>query len=310
MKALVTGGAGLIGTHLTKKLLGLGYEVVAVDNLSTGSKENIQEFLTNPKFTFINHDIIRPFSKAVGRQLSAVSEIYHLACPTGVPNIKTLGEEMLLTSSLGTKNVLELGRLMGSKVLFTSSSEVYGDPEFFPQKENYSGNVDPTGFRSPYEEGKRFSETLSLLYHQKYALPVKIVRMFNTYGPTKTNDTRVTSRFLRQALLGSPITVYGSGKQTRTFCYVSDTVEGLITVMKKGKDGEVYNIGSDKEISVISLANLLIRLTGSKSKIKLLKHPFPDHARRKPDLLKIKKLGWRQKVSLEEGLKRTIKGES
>lgn len=310
MKALVTGGAGLIGSHLTKKLLSLGYKVVAVDNFSTGSKENIQEFLNNPKFTFIRHDITRPMPKSISNKPKAIGEIYHLACPTGVPNIKTLGEEMLLTSSLGTKNVLELGRLTGSKVIFTSSSEVYGDPKVFPQKETYTGNVDPIGFRSPYEEGKRFAETLSLLYSKKYQLPVKIVRMFNTYGPTKTNDTRVITQFLRQALSDSPVTIYGTGKQTRTFCYVSDTVEGLITVMKKGKAGEVYNIGSDKEISVISLANLLIRLTNSKSKVKFMPSPFPDHKRRLPDLRKIKKLGWRQKVSLAEGLKRTIKGES
>lgn len=308
MKALVTGGAGLIGTHLTKKLLDLGYEVVSVDNLVTGSKENIQEFLTNLKFTFINHDVIRPFPKTIERKLAATDEIYHLACPTGVPNIKTLGEEMLLTCSLGTENILELGRLMGSKVLFTSSSEVYGDPKVFPQKENYSGNVDPVGFRSPYEEGKRFAETICFLYSQKFKLPIKIVRVFNTYGPTKTKDTRVISQFLRQALLGSPITIYGTGKQTRTFCYVSDTVESLILVMKKGKDGEIYNLGSDKEIKISDLASLILRITKSKSKIKFMPSPFPDHKRRLPDLTKITKLGWRQKISLEEGIKRTMKG--
>lgn len=310
MKALVTGGAGLIGSHLTKKLLSLGYEVVAVDNFSTGSKENIQEFLNNPKFTFIRHDITRPLPKSISNKPKAIGEIYHLACPTGVPNIKTLGEEMLLTSSLGTKNVLELGKLTGSKVIFTSSSEVYGDPEVSPQKETYTGNVDPIGFRSPYEEGKRFSETLSYLYYQKYKLPVKIVRLFNTYGPTKTKDTRVVSQFLRQALSSSPLTIFGTGKQTRTFCYVSDTVEELILVMKKGKDGEVYNLGSDKEITISDLASLIKRLTKSKSKIKFISSPFPDHKRRLPDLTKITKLGWRQKISLAEGLKRTMRGEN
>lgn len=310
MKVLVTGGAGLIGWHLTGKLLDLGYEVISVDNFSTGVKENIKPFLGLEKFTFKTLDITsQSFQKEISK-FGNFDEIYHLACPTGVPNIKTLGEEMLLTSSLGTKNVLELGRLTGSKVVFTSSSEAYGDPELFPQSESYPGNVDPVGFRSPYEEGKRFAEALCMQYFRKYRLPVKIVRLFNTYGPNKASDTRVVSQFIREALSGSPLTIYGSGKQTRTFCYVSDTVDGLILVMKKGKAGEVYNIGSDKEIPIIDLAKLIIGLTKSKSEIKILSQLFPDHKGRKPDIGKVKKLGWKAKVNLKAGIKRTISSQN
>jgi len=306
MKALVTGGAGLIGWHLVKKLLDQNYEVVSVDNLITGSEENIKPFLSLKNFTFMKADVAKTaFLREISR-LGDFDEIYHLACPTGVPNLQILGEEMLLTCSRGTMNVLELAKRMDAKVLFTSSSEVYGDPEISPQSEEYSGNVDPVGARSTYEEGKRFAETLCVLYQKKYNLPIKIVRLFNTYGPTKSKDTRVISQFVRQALVGEPITIYGSGRQTRTFCYVDEAVDGLILIMKKGGNGEVYNLGSDKEITISDIARIILKITKSKSKIEFKPQPFPDHQRRKADITKIKKLGWRQKISLEEGLRRLI----
>lgn len=306
MKILVTGGAGLIGSHLCRKLLDLGHRVVAFDNLITGVRANIQPLLENKSFTFKKVDITtEEFFREISN-FENFDEIYHLACPTGVPNLQTLGEEMLLTCSLGTENVLKLAQKTNAKVLFTSSSEVYGDPQVSPQDESYSGNVDPLGFRSTYEEGKRFSETLCMLYFKKLAVATKIVRLFNTYGPTKSKDTRVISQFLNEALSGAPLVIYGTGLQTRTFCYVDDTIAALILVMESGKSGEVYNIGSDNEISISDLAKTICDVTSSKSKITFVSEPFPDHRDRKPDISKIKNLGWKQKIALDEGLKRMV----
>jgi len=208
---------------------------------------------------------------------------------------------------MGTKNVLEQVRKTKAKFLFTSSSEAYGDPQIFPQKEGYTGNVDPTGFRSPYEEGKRFSESLTLMYARKYNIDAKIVRVFNTYGPEMSNgDNRAIPIFLRQALKGEPITVHGKGLQTRTFCFVDDLVEGLITVMEKGTGGHVYNLGSNKEITITKLAELILRLSNSKSGLKFVKRPSHDHQSRLPNLEKIRKLGWSPKTDLKEGLVKTI----
>lgn len=304
---LVTGGAGCIGFNLCKILLEQDHKVIAIDNLITGSVENLKQLKHYPKFKFIPHDITKPFPKNFEFRLSNFEFMYHLACPTGVSNLARLGEEMLLTCSQGTKNILELARTHHAKLLFTSSSEVYGNPKSFPQTEEYTGNVDPTGFRSPYEEGKRFAESLVVAYVRKYNIDAKIVRIFNTYGPGMSNkDTRVIPQFLHQALSGKPLTVEGKGVQTRTFCYVDDLVEGLILVTQKGGKGEVYNLGSDKEMTVIELAKLVIRLTDSRSKIRFVPRPTHDHNRRHPDLTKIKKLGWEPKLSLEEGLKKTL----
>ena len=307
MATLVTGAAGLIGSNLCKKLLKDGYEVVALDNLITGSPENIKKLKLFPKFTFIQHDITKPLPNNFELLTLNFELIYHLACPTGVPNLGPLAEEMLLTCSLGTRQILELAKRNKAKLLFTSSSEVYGDPEVFPQYESYSGNVDPTGPRSPYEEGKRFAESLIMMYVRKYELDAKIVRIFNTYGPGMgTEESRVIARFLQQAVTGEPLSVHGQGLQKRTFCFVDDLVNGLILVMKKGKRGEVYNLGSNQEISIIELAKLIIKLTNSKSKINWIERPSHDHQARLPALKKVRKLGWRMKISLKDGLLKTI----
>ncbi|MDO8658244.1 MAG: NAD-dependent epimerase/dehydratase family protein [Candidatus Levybacteria bacterium] len=312
-RILVTGGAGLIGSHLCGRLLSKGHKVICVDNLITGDKKNINSLLQSPNFKFIEFDITKDIStlnslpRRQAGQLSTLNYIYHLACPTGVPNLVTLAEEMLLTCSIGTRNVLELARKTKAKLIFVSSSEVYGDPEIFPQSEEYTGNVDPIGIRSPYEEGKRFAESLVMMYVRKYNVDARIVRVFNTYGQCVLDkDSRVIPKFLRQIKTSEPLTVEGRGEQTRTFCYVDDLVDGLILVLNKGLAGEVYNIGSDREIRIIDLAKLMIKITKSKSKIKFVKRPTHDHKRRLPDLAKIKKLGWRSNIDLKIGILKTI----
>jgi dTDP-glucose 4,6-dehydratase/UDP-glucuronate decarboxylase len=304
---LVSGGAGFIGVNLCKKLLSQGHEVIAIDNLITASGQNIKKLSENPKFKFIKHDITKPLPPVFSHDQTTVKYIYHLACPTGVPNIKTLGEEMLLTSSLGTRNMLEMARKYSATLLFTSSSEVYGQPEVFPQSEDYNGNVNPVGYRSPYEEGKRFSESLVMLYIRKYNLSAKIVRVFNTYGPYMSpTDTRVIPTFIRQAIDNKPIPIHGDGTQTRTFCYVDDLIKGLIIIMNRGKSGEIYNLGSDKEIPILTVARMIQKIAGSKSVIKFTKRPEHDHERRNPDLHKIRDLSWIARFSLHKGLARTI----
>jgi nucleoside-diphosphate-sugar epimerase len=305
MKILVTGAAGFIGSNLSRRLIAQKQRVVAVDNLITGLKSNLADLLKNPNFKFIKGDITQKsfLAKLKGQKFD---QIYHLACPTGVPNIGPMAEEMLLTCSVGTRNVLELGRLSGARVIFTSSSEVYGDPEVFPQSEEYTGNVDPIGARSPYEEGKRFSESLFKMYCSKYKLDCSVVRLFNTYGPgMSTKDTRVIPQFLSNARKNAPLIIKGSGKNTRTYCFVDDLIEGLVLVMEKGSDGEVYNLGSTKEVSVLELADLVLKLTKSKSKVRHIKDNIPDHKGRRPELRKIKKLGWSQKVGLKSGIIQT-----
>lgn len=306
-KALVTGGAGLIGAALCQRLIEKGDKVICIDNFITSRKSNIAHLLKNPNFKFIEHDITQPLPKFFSHKSLIIHQTYHLACPTGVPNLVPLAKEMLETCSIGTQNILDLAKSHKSSLVFTSSSEVYGDPLIFPQKESYTGNVDPTGIRSPYEEGKRFSEALLVSYVRKHNLNAKIVRVFNTYGKKTFDDTRVVSAFLKNALNGNPLPVAGRGTQTRTFCYVDDLVSALLTVIEKGKKGEVYNAGSDKEISIIELAKTIISTTNSKSKIKFVARPSHDHARRRPDLTKLKKLGWKSKFTLEDGLTEYLK---
>src|SRR3989344_2401839 len=304
-RVLITGGAGFVGTNLCKKLLDIGYKVTAVDNLITSNGENIKALSRNQNFKFIKHDIISPKWKMINDKWK-IDVIYHLACPTGVPNLTRLSEEMLLTCSIGTKNVLDLALKNKAKVVFTSSSEVYGNPEKFPQNENYTGNVNTVGIRSPYEEGKRFSESLMIMYVRKYNLDAVIARIFNTYGPLMSKkDTRVIPKFLKQATHNESLTVEGKGIQTRTFCYVDDLVDGLLLLGKRGRKGEVYNIGSDKEISIKDLAKEVLELTKSNIGIKNIHRPSHDHNRRLPDLGKADKLNWRTKVDLDEGLERT-----
>lgn len=303
---LVTGGAGFIGSNLVKKLLDRGDYVTALDNLITSTGANLKQFLKNPNFTFIKHDITKPFPKSTSHKLSAISYIYHLACPTGVPNLTRLSREMLTTCSIGTLHILDLAMKNKSILVFTSSSEIYGDPKEFPQLESYTGNVDPTGLRSSYEEGKRFSESLIAVYVRKYNLDARIVRVFNTYGPgTSSSETRVVPVFLTCAIKNKNMPVSGIGMQTRTFCYVDDLVAALLLVAERGKKGNVYNAGSDTEISILELAKLVLMVTDSKSKIEFVKRAEHDHNGRKPDLSKLKSLGWKQTVGLHEGLKKT-----
>jgi len=306
-RIVVTGGAGFIGSNLVRHLLENGDKVIVIDNLITSDGSNLKQFANNPSFKFLKHDITLPFPKTVNGQLSNVNCIYHLACPTGVPNLVRFAQEMLASCSIGTLNVLELSKKNHAKLVFTSSSEVYGDPKVFPQTENYTGNVDSTGIRSPYEEGKRFSESLIASYVRKNNLDAKIVRLFNVYGPgTSPSETRVISAFLRNAKKDKSLPVAGDGLQTRTFCYVDDLISALLIINERGKSGEVYNAGGDQEISILELAKLALFVTGSKSKIKLVERPNHDHQGRRPDLSKLKSLGWTQTVGIYEGLRLTI----
>jgi len=306
MKILVTGGAGFIGSSLCHSLLAKGFEVFAVDNLITGKKENLTPLLNRNKFHFDELDIISPEFLQKFRDIK-FGQIYHLACPTGVPNIKKFGEEMLLTCSVGTLNVIELAKMHGAKLLFSSTAEVYGEPEVFPQRENYTGNVNPIGPRSAYEEGKRYAESLIAMITKKYGVDAKIVRVFNTYGPNMhEDDHRVIPRFIKQITSNGNITIYGDGRQSRTFLYIDDLIEGLLLIMKKGKAGEVYNAGSKKQTTVTELAELLLKISKRQNGIKYEPHFIEDHNHRLPSVEKIESLGWQQKISLEEGLKKTI----
>ncbi len=308
MNILITGGAGFLGSNLTGRLLAAGHKVWVVDNLLTGHVENLEVFKTNPNFKFLRlgietADFIN-FGQTVGVKLD---QVYHLACATGVPNIQTLGEEMLLACSLGTLNVLRLATKHQARLVFTGSSEAYGDPLKTPQAETYTGNVDPTGLRANYEEGKRFSETLVMHFVRRHQLQAVIVRLFNVYGPNMAlEDTRVIPRFVTQALTNQPLTVQGDGSQSRTLCFVTDILDGLQTVITKGIPGEVYNLGSDQSITVKNFAIKVIKLSGSLSGIEYVPRPAHDHASRMPVLDKIRAFGWNNQVDLTTGLKATI----
>lgn len=311
--ALVTGGAGFIGSHLCNDLLKNKYKVICVDNLITGSKENITPFLANPQFTFIEHDVTAELS-ALRSQLSAIKYIFHLASPAS-PNKKSPRSyinhpiETLLVNSVGTRWVLELAKEDGAKFLYASSSEVYGDPTVSPQTEEYFGNVNPHGPRSVYDEGKRFGEALTMAYVRTFGVDARIVRIFNTYGPNMApDDGRVVSNFITQAIAGAPLTIYGDGKQTRSFCYIDDMVDGIIKAMfSDNTKGEVINLGNPDERRITDLAKMVKKLTKSSSRIIFEELPQDDPTRRKPDITKAKKLlGWEPKVRIEEGLAKTI----
>lgn len=308
---IVAGGAGFIGSHLCEKLLA-SFRVVCVDNLLTSSKKNIDELLKNPSFSFIEHDIIKPLDENIaGEDLVG---LYHLASPAS-PNKKSPRSyinypiETLLANSLGTYNLLEFARRKKCTLLFASSSEVYGDPSVSPQHEKYFGNVNPNGVRSVYDEAKRFGEAMVMAYVRKFSQDARIVRIFNTYGPQmQVNDGRVISNFITQALKGDAITIYGDGSQTRSFCFVADLVDGLITYMQSdGLKGEVLNLGNPNESTIGDIATLIKSKTGSTSKILYEELPEDDPKKRNPDIAKAKKLlGWEPKVSLDEGLNETI----
>lgn len=305
-KVLVTGGAGFIGSHLCKFLLEQnGDQVICLDNFFTGKRKNIAELEKNPNFKIVPHDITQPItSDIVG---GSVDKIYNLACPASPIHYQIDPIETIKSNTVGVVNVLEFARLNGATVLQASTSEVYGDPLEHPQKETYRGNVNPHGPRACYDEGKRVAEALFMDYHRKYKLPIRIVRIFNTYGPNMdVNDGRVVSNFIWQALKGEDLTVYGSGEQTRSFCYVDDLVLGLYKMMESKEIGPI-NLGNPGEFTVLQLADKVISLTNSCSKIVFKPLPIDDPCKRKPDItLAMTKLGWQPTIILEEGLKKTI----
>lgn len=302
-KILVTGGAGFIGSHLCERLLNDGNEVICLDNYSSGSKDNIMHLLDNPYFELVRHDVTMPFS-------IEVDEIYNLACPASPVQYQCNPISTIKTSVMGAINMLELAKNTTAKILQASTSEVYGDPEVHPQPETYWGNVNPIGARSCYDEGKRCAESLFVNYHKQNNVSIKIVRIFNTYGPNMLpNDGRVVSNFIVQALQDKPITIYGDGSQTRSFQYVDDLVEGMIRMMSTPDEvtGPV-NIGNPCEFTMLDLAQKIIELTGSKSRIEFHELPEDDPMQRKPDITKASELlnGWKPKIQLEEGLLNTI----
>jgi len=300
-KILITGGAGFIGSHLCERLLKEGNEVICLDNFFTGSKNNIVHLMDNHYFEVIRHDIEEPI-------LIEVDEIYNLASPASPIHYQKDPVKTVRTNVMGAINVLDIAKRTGAKILQASTSEVYGDPEIHPQVEEYRGNVNPIGIRACYDEGKRCAETLFFDYHREYGVDIKVVRIFNTYGPKMAlNDGRVVSNFIIQALNNEDITIYGDGTQTRSFCYVSDLVDGLIKMMNSNLTGPI-NLGNPAEFTILELAKKVIELTNSKSKIIFKPLPQDDPKQRKPAITKAKKyLNWKPKVNLEEGLKETIK---
>jgi len=301
-KTLVTGGAGFIGSHLCERLLADGDYVICLDNLFTGSFENIRNLTSNKNFEFIEHDIIVEFN-------TEVDKIYNLACPASPPHYQFDSVKTLKTSVLGIMNMLELAKACNAKILQTSTSEVYGDPKVNPQSETYWGNVNPIGVRSCYDEGKRCAETLMMDYHRQYGVDTRIVRIFNTYGPKMDkNDGRVVSNFILQALKNEDITIYGNGLQTRSFCYVEDLVDGLVKMMNNPqKFAGPVNLGNDSERTILDFAKLIIEMTGSKSKIINKDLPSDDPLQRKPDLkLAKQELNWEPSTDIKNGIQKTI----
>lgn len=302
--ALVAGGAGFIGFHLCRRLLDEGMEVVCLDNLQTGSLDNIRLLSENPRFRFVNHDILQPYNG-----LQKIDCIFNLACPASPPHYQRNPINTLKTCVIGMLNLLELAQMHGCPILLASTSEIYGDAEVNPQPETYNGNVNPIGIRSCYDEGKRCAEVLCMDFYRQYHVNVKIVRIFNTYGPNMAvGDGRVISNFIVQALGGKPVTIYGDGSHTRSFMYVEDLVEGLVRMIHspEGFTGPV-NFGNPDERSIKDLATIVIRMCGSQSSIVYQPLPSDDPHRRQPDItLARKALGWSPAISLEEGLQRTI----
>jgi len=301
-RILITGGAGFLGSHLCEKLLKEGNEVICLDNYFTGQKSNIAHLLDNKYFELIRHDVTTPF-------LIEVDEIYNLACPASPIHYQFNSIKTIKTSVMGAINMLGLAKRIKAKILQASTSEVYGDPTVHPQVEEYWGNVNPIGERSCYDEGKRCAESLFMSYHKQNNVRIKIIRIFNTYGPKMhPNDGRVVSNFIIQALQNKDITIYGDGSQTRSFCYADDLIDGMMKMMET--DDKIIgpiNMGNPFEFTILELANLCIKLTNSKSKIIYLPLPSDDPMQRKPDISLAKNiLNWEPKIQLEEGLKKTI----
>ena len=300
-RVLVTGGAGFLGSHLCDKLIATGYEVLCVDNLFTGSKENIRHLLAHPHFEFMRHDIMEPL-------FVEVDQIYNLACPASPPHYQFDPIKTAKTCFLGALNMLGLAKRCKARILQASTSEVYGDPAVHPQPETYRGNVNPIGIRSCYDEGKRIAETLFFDFHRQHNVDIRVVRIFNTYGPRMNpEDGRVVSNFIMQALHNADITIYGDGRQTRSFCYVDDLIDGMYRMMNtEGVTGPV-NLGNPGEFTILELAEKVIAKTKSKSKITFKPLPADDPTQRKPDITLAKeKLGWEPTVALDDGLEKTI----
>jgi UDP-glucuronate decarboxylase len=302
MRILVTGGAGFLGSHLCDRLLADGHEVLAVDNLYTGAKSNIAHNLQNPNFEFMRHDVTFPL-------FVEVDAIYNLACPASPVHYQKFPTQTIKTSVIGAINMLGLAKRLGIPILQASTSEVYGDPTISPQPESYWGNVNPIGLRSCYDEGKRAAESLFFDYHREYKVPIRVARIFNTYGPRMNlHDGRVVSNFIRQAISGESITLYGTGEQTRSFCYVEDLIDGLVKLMNtRGDIVGPINLGNPVEFTMKELAAKVIELTSSKSDLVYEPLPSDDPQQRKPDTTKAAEiLGWAAKTDLEAGLLKTI----
>ncbi|MDO8481303.1 MAG: SDR family oxidoreductase [Nanoarchaeota archaeon] len=299
--ALVTGGAGFLGSHLCDALI-KDHRVICVDNLFTGSTKNVEHLLKHPQFKLIKHDIIQPL--AIDEKIDF---IYNLACPASPVHYQFNAIRTIKANVLGTMNMLGLAKKHGARILQASTSEVYGDPLEHPQKETYRGNVNPIGIRACYDEGKRCAETLMFDYHRQNGVDIRVIRIFNTYGPRMAaNDGRVVSNFIVQALKGEDITIYGDGTQTRSFCYVSDLIDGIVKMMHQGYIGPV-NLGNQEEYTVLELAQKIIALSGSKSKVVHKPLPLDDPTKRRPDITLAKKhLGWKPTTQVDEGLKKTI----
>jgi UDP-glucuronate decarboxylase len=302
-KILVTGGAGFLGSHLCDRLLKEGHDILCVDNFYTGSKENIAHLMNSPFFELIRHDVTFPL-------YVEVNEIYNLACPASPIHYQRDPVQTTKTSVHGAINMLGLAKRLRARIFQASTSEVYGDPEVHPQTEDYWGRVNPVGIRSCYDEGKRCAETLFFDYYRQHKLEIKVARIFNTYGPRMhPNDGRVVSNFIVQALKGEEITIYGTGQQTRSFCYVDDLIDGFVRMMNSPSDFTgPLNLGNPFEFTMLELAEMILRLTGSKSKLSFKPLPEDDPKQRQPNILLAReKLGWEPVVSLEDGLKETIK---
>ncbi len=302
MRILVTGGAGFLGSHLCDRLIADGHDVTVIDNLFTGRKQNIAHLLQHPRFEFVRHDVIDPFK-------FEVDQIYNLACPASPPHYQFNPIKTTKTSVMGAINCLGLAKRVRARVFQASTSEVYGDPAIHPQPESYWGNVNPIGKRSCYDEGKRCAETLFFDYHRENGVDIRVVRIFNTYGPRMHEaDGRVVSNFIVQALRGQDITIYGDGSQTRSFCYVDDLIEGWLRLMAQTETVGPFNLGNPGEFTMLQLAELTLKLVGGKSKIVYKPLPADDPKQRRPDITLAQKVlgGWTPKVPLEEGLARTI----
>ncbi len=301
MRILVTGGAGFIGSHLCERLISEGHEVLCLDNFFTGRRENILHLLDNPRFELLRHDVTEPI-------LLEVDQIYNLACPASPVHYQYNPVKTVKTNVMGTINMLGLAKRVRARILQASTSEVYGDPEKHPQTEDYWGNVNPIGIRSCYDEGKRLAETLMTDYHRQNKVDIRIARIFNTYGPRMLeNDGRVVSNFIVQALRGEPLTLYGEGEQTRSFCYVDDLIEGLIRLMNVDGLHDPVNLGNPGEFTIKQLAEEVIKTCGSKSGFTYMPLPADDPRQRQPNITKAQTvLGWNPTIPLREGLKRTV----